>query len=192
MGQALAKADSTQFAFGQVKSIPAPCKLQRHGDIFERRHIGNQMEGLEHNADIRSPEGGSLILAHLADRLARNLHDAVIDMFQTGQNHEERGLAGTGRANDTHRLAGCDMKGNALQHMDRGGSVTERQVNVFQFDNRANKLFRHAIFFLYGLQDGTVAMTALSPRHKNELVLRRLSVKVWRAFARNPSDMGLQ
>ncbi len=110
MGQALAKADSTQFAFGHVKSIPAPCKLQRHGDIFERRHIGNQMEGLEHNADIRSPEGGSLILAHLADRLARNLHDAVIDMFQTGQNHEERGLAGTGRANDTHRLAGCDMK----------------------------------------------------------------------------------
>ncbi|QOK63330.1 hypothetical protein HUZ30_00405 [Brucella suis bv. 4] len=56
--------------------------------------------------------------------------------------------------------------------------MTERQVNVFQFDNRANKLFRHAIFFLYGLQDGTVAMTALSPRHKNELVLRRLSVKV--------------
>ncbi|APY14962.1 hypothetical protein BKD02_04815 [Brucella sp. 09RB8910] len=70
--------------------------------------------------------------------------------------------------------------------------MTERQVNVFQFDNRANKLFRHAIFFLYGLQDGTVAMTASSPRHKNELVLRRLSVKVWRAFARNPSDMGLQ
>ncbi len=149
MGEALAEAHGAQFPLRHLERIAATGKLQRHGDIFERGHVGNEVEGLEHDADIGPTESGRLIFAHPADGLARDLHSSVIDMLQPGQNHQQRGLARTGRTDDSDRLSLRYMKGDALQHMHQRSGVTKGQVNVLKFDNRANNLFRHAVFILY-------------------------------------------
>ena len=41
-------------------------EFQRHGDILQRRHRRDEMEGLEHDADGLSPQAGQRVLVHRA------------------------------------------------------------------------------------------------------------------------------
>ncbi len=95
MREALAKTDSNKLSFGHFKCILASGKFQRHGNIFQRCHIGNEVEGLEDDPDIGTAECRGLILGHLADCLACNLHTSVIDMLKTSQNHQKGRLTRT-------------------------------------------------------------------------------------------------
>ncbi len=95
MREAFAEADSDQLPFGHFKGVLAPCKFQRHGNIFQCCHIGYEVERLEHDPDIGAAKSCRLILGHFADCLACDLHTSVIDVLETRQNHQKRGLART-------------------------------------------------------------------------------------------------
>ena len=50
--QARAKPDRGKLALGALPARRAPGKFERHGDVLQRRHGRDQMEGLEDDADV--------------------------------------------------------------------------------------------------------------------------------------------
>ena len=89
MRQALRKTHRRQLIAGDGKGVGSPGKFQRHGDIFQRRHIGNEMKGLKDDADLAAAEFGDLVLAHRVDRVAVDRDFARIDPLQTGKHHQQ-------------------------------------------------------------------------------------------------------
>ncbi|MCY1236955.1 hypothetical protein D9M72_496330 [compost metagenome] len=110
MREAFTKADGDQLSFSHFKCIFAPCKFQRNRNIFQRCHIGYEVEGLKHDPDIGTAKGCGLILSHLADCLTCDLHTSVINVLKTGQNHQKRGLARTRGPHDADRPSLGDGK----------------------------------------------------------------------------------
>ena len=76
MAQPVTEADQMQLMFRAAKRIRGAGKFERDGDIFQRRHGRDQMEGLEDNADPGTPELGELILVQRAKLLPINLDRA--------------------------------------------------------------------------------------------------------------------
>ena len=62
----LAQADRGKFACGALVGITEPGKLQRHRDVFQRRHGGNEMEGLKNDAHITPAETRQRVFAQCA------------------------------------------------------------------------------------------------------------------------------
>jgi hypothetical protein len=80
-------------------------QFERHGDVFQRRHVGDQVEGLEHDADIPAAKSGdpsSLMPVRGSPAIVIRPNRP----FQPGQHHQQRRLAGPGRPHDAGRLPG--------------------------------------------------------------------------------------
>ena len=116
---AVAKADRRELARRHAERIAMAGKLQRHGDVLQRRHVGDEVEGLEDDADVAAAKGGDLVLALAVQQLAGDAHRAGIDPLQPGDHHQQRRFAGAGRPDDAGRLARRDVEADALQHMHR-------------------------------------------------------------------------
>ncbi len=127
---ARAEADGAQLGLRPLEGVPMAREFQRHGDVFERRHVGNEMEGLEDDADMAAPKGGELVLAEALKRLARDLHLARVGPLQTGQNHQQRRFAGAGRADDADAFAARHVEVDSLENMHRAPALAERQMNL--------------------------------------------------------------
>ena len=63
--------------------------------------------------------------------------DAGVDAFEPGQHHQQRRLAGAGRADDADRLAACHIEADAFQHMHARRAVAERELDPAERDGRA-------------------------------------------------------
>ena len=74
---------------GARKSVAFAGKFERHGDIFQRGHGRNEMEGLEDDADIFAAEARELVLAELAQVLAGNDDRAAVGALEPGHHHEQ-------------------------------------------------------------------------------------------------------
>src|SRR5436190_4550191 len=59
---AIAQADRGKLGCGAIEGVGLACKLERHGDILECRHGGDEMEALEYDSDIFAAEAGEGIL----------------------------------------------------------------------------------------------------------------------------------
>ena len=57
-------------------------ELERHRDVFQRRHGRDQMERLEHDPDIAAAEARQRVLAERGERLARGHHGAGVRPFR--------------------------------------------------------------------------------------------------------------
>lgn len=53
MGKEIEKEERKKLELGKVKRINEKWKIKRKGEILERSNIGNKMEGMEKNEDIR-------------------------------------------------------------------------------------------------------------------------------------------
>ena len=62
----LAQADGGELACGALVGIIEPGKLERHRDVLQRRHGGNEMEGLEHDAHIAAAKARQRVFAQCA------------------------------------------------------------------------------------------------------------------------------
>ena len=60
---AFAQADGGKLLRRALVGVIDAGQLQRHRDVLQRRHGGNEMEGLEHDADIAAAEAGQRVLA---------------------------------------------------------------------------------------------------------------------------------
>ena len=61
---AVRQADRVKLLGGALECVWVPGQFQRCGDVFKRRHRGNQVKGLKHNAEMITPQPRQLILVH--------------------------------------------------------------------------------------------------------------------------------
>ena len=66
----LRQADLGEFGRGAFVGVGDAGEFERHRDIFERRHGGDEVEGLEDDADIAAAEARQRILVERAERRA--------------------------------------------------------------------------------------------------------------------------
>ena len=64
------KAHGRQLCLCAVKGVLCAPEFQRDGHVFERRHGGDQVEGLKDNAHMLPAEAGQIVLGHRAKVLA--------------------------------------------------------------------------------------------------------------------------
>ena len=105
--QPLAESDlAQQFAGARTRrgGRHAPHE-QRHGDIFERAEFRQQMVELVDEADRTIAQYATLGLAEGVQVATLDADMAGVGPIETAKNLQQRGLAGTGGADDCHALA---------------------------------------------------------------------------------------
>jgi acyl-CoA thioesterase-1 len=135
VAQPLAEPNRFQLAPGDVERVLHVREFQGNCDVFKGRHIGDQMKRLEDDADIAAAEIGDLIFAEGVQRCVVDVDLAAIELLKTGEDHQQRGLTGTGGADDANRLAGGDRKVDAFQYMHGGCSIAQRQICLLELDH---------------------------------------------------------
>ncbi len=136
---ALRQSDGGKLALGAFERVGNAGELERHGDVFQRRHGRDQMESLKHDADILAAKARQRVLVEPLQLLAVDLHRAGIRPLQPGHHHEERRLAGARRAQQANSLAAPYMKVDVAQDMNAGGAAAERQVDPAEHDGVAGE-----------------------------------------------------
>src|SRR5215470_14486716 len=84
--------------------------FQTEGNVLEHCHVIEQGVVLKNEADPARVKRQSTAVA------AINLHRSGIRNFETSQDTKQRGLAGTGRAEQTNELLVADLKIDAVEH----------------------------------------------------------------------------
>src|SRR4029078_12202539 len=131
--QAVAQPDPMQQLgdLAAIACLAAALYPQRDRNVLERRHVVEQAEILEHDADAPSQpreailvEGGDVLIKH-ADQAARR---------PKRQEHQtqERGLAGAGRAGQELERVRLDAKAEVAQHF---GAEPVAQPYIFETDH---------------------------------------------------------
>ena len=64
---------------GDLEGVADIGELERHGDVFERRHVGDQMEGLEDDADVAAAEFRDMVFAERVQRRAVDVDFAAVE-----------------------------------------------------------------------------------------------------------------
>ena len=75
-GCARGQADALQPVAGGLGRAPVAGDLQRRGDVLLGGHVGQQVEGLEHQRDAAAPQPGPAVLVQRAQILAEQPHIA--------------------------------------------------------------------------------------------------------------------
>src|SRR5438105_1976035 len=92
---------------------------ERQLDVLERARPGEQVEHLEHEADLRVAHVGQLVAREARDVLAVEPVAAGRRAIEAAEQVHEGGLAGARRAHDGHEFAGLDRHGDAAQRVHR-------------------------------------------------------------------------
>ena len=135
VAEALAEPDGFQLLAGNVEGALYVGEFQWDGDIFEGRHVGDQMERLEDDADVLAPEVGKAVFTQRVQRRVADMDFTAVEPFETGQHHQKRRLARPGRPDDPHCLAFRDGKVDALQDVNGGCGIAQSEIGSFQFDD---------------------------------------------------------
>src|SRR5579871_1206585 len=126
MAEAIAETDAFELKARARERIAAAGEFERHRDVFERGHGGNEMKGLKYDPHGTAAEARERILVEPAQFLAGNSHAARIRPLKAGHDHQQRRLPGARRADEPHRLAGGNLKRNLLEDMNARSTCTER------------------------------------------------------------------
>jgi acyl-CoA thioesterase I len=135
MRHAFAKANGLKLRTRNVEGVFHIRQFQRHGNVFERGHVGDEVKGLEDDADVLAAKIGKRVFAERMKGRVTNGDFAAVEPFEPGQNHQKGRFAGAGRADDADRLAAPDIKIDPLQHMHGGGRTSKGQIRLLQCDD---------------------------------------------------------
>ena len=163
--QPVAETDADEFVAGVLLRIGDAGELQRHRDVFQRRHGRNQMERLEHDADLAAAKARQRVLVERIEILAGDGDRAAIGPLQPRHHHQQRGLARTRRSDQANRLAAAYIQVDVFENMDAGRPLPERKIDAGQCNGRAlGRCFHVALPFTTPLIWGkTVAGSNASP-----------------------------
>ena len=92
MMQPVLETDGSQFLCRALRRIGIAGQLQRHRDIFQRRHGRNQMKRLEHDADLTAAKARQRVLVEGIERGAIYYHLSAVGTLQSRHHHQKRGL----------------------------------------------------------------------------------------------------
>src|SRR5262249_6452964 len=126
------KADRLKLAHGARECIGGAGQLQRDGYIFQCRHGWNEVEGLEHDANVATTETCQRVLVKRADILAGDCHATLVRSFETRHHHQQRRLARSRRADEPDRLAAAYIKRHILEDVNARSPLPEREVDARQ------------------------------------------------------------
>ena len=121
---------------GAFERVRPSRQFQRHGDVLQRRHGGDEMEGLEHDADAAAAEKGQRILVHPVQIGAVNKDRAGTRPFQSGDDHDHGGLAGARRSADADTFAALDTQVYPAQDLDLAGGALQIEMDAVELDHR--------------------------------------------------------
>ena len=88
---------------------------QRQLNVLIHIEFVDQVEALEHKADVALAELGALLLLQAADFGAEEFIGTAGGIVQQAEDVQQRGLAAAGRAHDGDELAVLDFEGNAVE-----------------------------------------------------------------------------
>ena len=71
----------------------AACQLQRQHHVLQRREVAQQLEALEHEADLARPQGGPLVFVERKQVLAGQAHRPARGGVQPRDDGQQRALA---------------------------------------------------------------------------------------------------
>lgn len=94
-------------------------KLWSEGDVFRHGELGEQSRILESHAD------GAVLGSAVNDTFGTEEDFAVIGLFETGDETEESGFAGAGRAEDSEEFAVVCGEGELIEGGNTGASGEE-------------------------------------------------------------------
>ena len=134
MVEAVAEAHLLEFGARAIEGVAGAGELERRGDVLERGHGRDQVEGLEDDADARAAKPGERVLAQAAELDAVDLDLAFVGPLEAGHDHEQRRLAGAGGADDPDRLAFHDCQTDVAQDMHARGAPAEAEIDAAHRD----------------------------------------------------------
>src|SRR5215469_5231832 len=88
----------------------APRDVQREGDVVRRGESGQQVIGLEDEADVIAAQPGQPALGQRGDLGAADPRPPAVGAVQPGHAVHERGLTGPGRSHDGGEGPGADLQ----------------------------------------------------------------------------------
>ena len=98
----------------------------REQDVFERGERGDELVGLEDEADGLAADLGELVLGQVADGGAVEVDVAGGGCVQTGEQAEEGRFAAAGGTHDGDELAFGDGEVEAFEDVDGARAVADR------------------------------------------------------------------
>ena len=128
------EADGGELGAGAGEGVGAAGEFERGGDVLERRHVGDEMERLEDDADGLAAKAGEAIGVETGEVDPGDRDPAAVGALQAAGDHQRGRLAGAGGADDADPLAGGDGQGETAQDVDGGGAVAEPEANVLEGD----------------------------------------------------------
>ena len=132
VGEAAGQADVVEPGARDLERVDAARELERDGHVLQRRHRRDEVERLEHDADMAAAEQCQLVLAHRRQLVAGDLDAAVRGPLDPGQNRHHRRLARSRGSDQADRLAGLQRQAGAPQDVDGAGRAFQSQADVFR------------------------------------------------------------
>jgi hypothetical protein len=105
--------------------------------------VGQQLEALEHEADVAGAGGGAGVLVEREQVVAGQLHRAGRGNVQAGEQSQQRALARARRADDGRGLALAQGEGDVMENRQGSGGVAHLPGEPIDDDDG----FRHAFTF---------------------------------------------
>ena len=100
MPGALGKADPFEHVAGTVAGIALAAQLQRQRHVVQRGEVAQQLEVLEHEADLLAAQRGAGVLVQRGQFGVGQPQAPGAGHVQPRQQGQQRGLAAAGRADD--------------------------------------------------------------------------------------------
>ena len=116
--EAVGEPDRAEFLTRPRESVCRPGEFERDGDIFERGHVRDEVEGLENDADRASAEPREGILVEGNDVGAVDDDAPRLRPLQAGEDHEQRRFSAARGANQAEGLSAIDGKADFLEDMN--------------------------------------------------------------------------
>jgi hypothetical protein len=116
MRGAFAETDALEQFLTERTRRAIAAQLHRHNHVLEGGERRDELEVLEHKADVLVPHARPLILVHVGKRLAIEQHGAGSRPIQPGAKAQQSRLAAAGRPQDGTGGALRQFERNALQH----------------------------------------------------------------------------
>ena len=129
---AMGQPDGLKLGFGAVESVALAGKFQRRCHVFQRGHRGDQVKGLKNDAHVIAAEPGQRIFVHRGQIPAQRGDCPARRLLQPAHQHQERGFARAGRADQAQRFATKNIKGYAMQDIHPTGIAIQRQSRILE------------------------------------------------------------
>lgn len=110
MSRPRAQSDAVQGVESGTARVSVSGQLQGKHDVLEGCQCGDQMKRLEHETHALRSQARAAVLIELGEILPFQEHTPAGRQIEARKQRQERGLAGSGRPDDRHRLAGGDVQ----------------------------------------------------------------------------------